>query len=896
MIKRTAIVLLVGLSFGLQASGLSLRNASYSIDVSSSGEITVTSRDGATATFSPDFQYYYDARAPKVSWERIPAMGKTDNINYRVVSWDKQQNVYKALPPVRLTISGVRQEGAAIVFQFRRDPSLKMEARLTLPSDGSEPELSFSFEALSDGCYSVALTGWAGRERFDEVWQPLIWTQKRYPGDAYVTADFNCSMPLVASSEGGLTTGLCVSPESFPFQPLPTQKNCRFGVSLRNASGKAQPTVWAPLAGFPASKMKRGDVFSFSVRLLCTSASILQMHEHLALDLYGLSRYHRDNTVCSLNTTLDNMIDYGMSQYSWFISEQKGCSYETDVKGSVKNTSSLNPLNIAFVADRSDIFEERFMPIFEYLLSRDNLLFSLSPKSGEGGQKTSSRLGKPVIQASEAAAVYKAGGQQSPFLIRELQKEKAMRSPSANERYWKEQLEMWYATSEKMYLDNAVAAADKYLEENISAPQEVFDYKNQSTSSFWCQLAPKYVDLYNLYEASGEQRFLDAAVYAARRFAQYIWMCPAIPSEKVRVNEGGKAPQQKHFGSPMSVPEETVDAWLVSEIGLHCECAATAGSHRGIFPAQHAAYMLRIAQAAGDSFLGRIASWAMVGRYANFPGYHINTARTTVYQKPDFPLHTHYEMNVNSMHYNHVWPHMSMVLDYLVSQAETRSGGAIRFPALFVEAFANLGCRIYGHNPGSWNGSEVILWMPQRLLDVSDRQLNYIAARSRDSRRLYLAFSNESLKEVSAEVKVNPALASGRAGSFRVTVPPGGFQTVVLDGMQLRVAFQEDMLEAYPGWDRDYGTDAFGRAMLINVGKTGKRVFAYIEGDGSMYQRACLRYRIDSGRWVDVLDCTFPYEFTVPVPEDARTFDYQFILVDADNAERKGGINTLCRQ
>ena len=92
MIKRTAIVLLVGLSFGLQASGLSLRNASYSIEVSSSGEITVTSRDGATATFSPDFKYYFDARAPKVSWERIPAMGKTDNINYRVVSWDKQQN------------------------------------------------------------------------------------------------------------------------------------------------------------------------------------------------------------------------------------------------------------------------------------------------------------------------------------------------------------------------------------------------------------------------------------------------------------------------------------------------------------------------------------------------------------------------------------------------------------------------------------------------------------------------------------------------------------------------------------------------------------------------------------------------------------------------------------
>lgn len=891
MIKQVTIVL--GLLLSMHAFCMPLKNASHRVEVSGSGEISVISSDGAQAVFMPEFWYYYDAGSPKVSWARIPARDKTDNINYRVVSWNKEQNVYKALNPVRLKITGIRQDGNRFVFQFHKAPFLKMDACLTLPPDGGEPEISYSFEALADGCFSIALTGFPERQHFDEVWQPLIWTQKRYPGDSYVTADFNCSMPLVATADNGVITGLCVSPESFPYQPLPTQKNCRFGVSLRNASGNAQPTVWAPLAGFPASKMKKGDCFSFSVRLLCTKASMLDMHQHLALDIYGLSAYHRDNSVCSLNTTLDNMIDYGMSQYSWFISEKKGCSYETDVKGSVKNTSSLNPLNIAFVADRSDIFEQRFMPIFEYLLSRDNLLFSLSQKSGEGGQKPSGRLGRPVIQASEAAAIYKAGGAQSPFLINEIQKEKAMRSSSANERYWREQLEMWYATSDKLYLDNAVAAAQKYLEENIYTVQEVFDYKNHSTSSFWCQLAPKYVDLYNLYEASGDRRFLDAAVYAARRYAQYIWMCPAIPSEKILVNEGDKAPQQKHFGSPMPVPEEYVDAWLVSEIGLNCECAATAGSHRGIFPAHHAAYMLRIAKASGDAFLEKIANWAIVGRYANFPGYHINTARTTVYQKPDFPLHTHYEMNVNSMHYNHVWPHMSIVLDYLVSQAETRSSGAIKFPPLFVEAFANLGSRIYGHIPGSWNGDEVILWMPQRLLNVSNRQFNYIAARNADASKLYLAFSNESRQKETAEVSVNPALVTGSSGSFKVSLPPGGFKTIVLDGIRLNVAFQDSMLEVNPGWTKDYEKDEYGRAMLINVAKTGKRVYAYVEGDSSMYNRACLRYRLDAGRWTDVLDCEFPFEFSIPVDEKAGTFEYQFILVDSNNAEIKGSVKSL---
>ena len=873
-----------------------MKNASYSVEVSDSGVITVSNRNGAICRFDSVFMYYYSPKAPRVSWERIPAHDKVDNINYRVVSWNKQQNVFDALDPHRLEVSGVKRDKDGVTLIFKKDPLLRMEARIELPPGESEPMLNYSFRALADGCYSVAYSGAPVIKDADEVWQPLIWTQKRFPGDCYVTADFNCSLPLAAASKDGNTTGLCVSPESFPYQPLPTQKNCRFGVSLRNREGNAQPTVWAPLAGFPASKMKGGDSFSFSVRLLCTRSSMLEMQEKLALGLYGLADYHRDNSVCSLNTTLDNMIDYGMSRYSWFVSDLKGCSYETDVKGAVKNTSSLNPLNIAFVADREDVFEQRFMPMFEYVLSRDNLLFSLAPKSGEGGQKPSGRLGKPVIQASEAAAVYKAGGSESDFLVKDIQQEKGMKKPNPNERYWKEQLELWFATSDRKYLDNAVAAADQYLAQNVNTIQEVFDYKNQSTSSFWCQLAPKYVDLYNLYDATGEKRFLDAARYAARRYAQYIWMCPAIPSGSILVNEGGRAPQQKRYGSPMSVPEEYVAPWLVSEVGLHCECAATAGSHRGIFPAQHAAYMLRIASASGDSFLEKIANWAIVGRYANFPGYHINTARTTVYQKPDFPLHSHQEMNVNSMHYNHIWPHMSIVLDYLVSEAETRSGGGIRFPAMFVEAFANLGCRIYGHVSGKWdNGDEVILWMPQRLLDVSNRQLNYITARNPEGTRLYLAFCNESLEPETAEVRINDALVSGATAPFSVTVAPGGIRTFVLDGVKTKVSFQNSLIGAEPGWSEDYCKDDYGRAMLINVGKTGKRVFAYVYGDGAQYKSARLRYRTDAGVWNEVTDSVFPFEFTIPVDEKTGLFEYQFVLADAQDVEIKSGVNTLKR-
>jgi len=880
----------------LPLAAQSLRNNQYSLAVSGDGSIVVKGADGAQATFKPDFVYYFSPKKPRTSWDRIPARGQTDNINYRVVSWNKEQNVFVALNPSSLVVHSVRTEKDRIRFVFEKNASLQLEAFLSLPDDGSEPLLSYTFTALADGCFSLGYAGAPEVQIPDEVWQPLIWTQKRFPGDCYVTADFNCPLPLAAASKDGNTYGICVSPESFPYDPLPTNKNCRFGVSLRNPGGHAQAMIWAPLAGFPASLMNKGDRFSFSLRLLCKKMLPMDLQEHLAMNLFGLKNYHRDNRIGSLNTTLDNMIDYGMSQYSWFISEYKGCSYETDVKGSVKNTSSLNPLNLAFVTDRADIYERRFLPIYEFLLSRENLLFSTHIITGEGGQKPSERLGKPVIQASEAAAIYKAGGSASPFLLTEIQKEKAMHAPRPNERYWKEQLELWYATSERKYLDNAIAMADKYLQENIHTVQDCFDYRNQSTSSFWCQLAPKYTDLYNLWEASGEKRFLQAARYAAHRFVQYIWMSPAIPEGDITVNPGGKAPQQKHYGVPMEVPEESVPAWLVSEVGLHCECAATAGSHRGIFPAQHAPYLLRIAHDAGDPFLEKIANWAIVGRYTNFPGYHINTARSTVYQKPDFPLHTHYEMNVNSMHYNHVWPHMSIVLDYLVSQAETRSGGAIHFPALFVEAFANLGCRIYGHEKGSWNGEPVILWMPQRLLSLSNPQINYIAARSPEGDKLFLAFSNESLRAEQADVSIDSRFAKGSRQQFRIRLDPGGFTTVVLDGMKLDVRFQNQLLKTLPAWKNDYMADAYGRAMILNVGGMGKELYAYAAGDAALYKRVCLRYRMDGGAWTDLLDNLFPYEFSVPVGEEVNTLEYQLIMVDGNNAEIKGDIHTLSKQ
>lgn len=201
--------------------------------------------------------------------------------------------------------------------------------------------------------------------------------------------------------------------------------------------------------------MRSGDTFEFTMRLYVGEGNLLAGYEEIATTLYGFQDYRR-NAFVSLNTTLENVIHYGTSDFDRFLPEVKGYSYATDIPGAVKNVSALHPLSLALVTDNASIYAERGRPILEYMLSRTHNTFK--PEANQ-------RLEGPVARLSELVALDLMTGGASP-VFRELIEEKyqpkrLLNQEAATTGYpWERALAMYRLTQDRSYLDQATAGAE----------------------------------------------------------------------------------------------------------------------------------------------------------------------------------------------------------------------------------------------------------------------------------------------------------------------------------------------------------------------------------------------------------------------------------------------------
>lgn len=798
------------------------------------------------------------------------------------------------------------------------NPHVRIAARITRFDGNHFPMLTVTVTRKRDGWLSIGYTGapaFADAET-EEAWQPLIWTERRFPSQPYLTSAHMCPLPGAFVRHEGALYGVVADPAELPFQPLPVFANSRFGVALRTTERTLRPMLFFPMLGGVGSYGLAGETFTFKLRLVrLPDTDITIGFEKIARELFAFAD-RRHNALGTLNTTLANIIDYGMSDYASWNAPLRGCGYGTDVPGAVKNVSSLNPLELALVTGRGELFNERARPILEYLLSREKFLFSLDPR--QKIQSPSRALRGPCAPVSELAALHDISrGNTGVFLetARELFPQNRVLNldePTPGSTWWNA-LALYRATGEPSWLARARAGADDYLARRVATPATTFDDPDGQGFFFWPGFVPRWIDLLLLYEATGEPRYLDAAHRGARLNTLFTWMCPTVPNENIRVNQGGLAPVYWYLGQrgfpAIPVPEEEAPAWRLSELGLTPESSGTATGHRAIFMAHHAPWMLRLSALTGDAFLHDIARWAVIGRYRSFPGYHINTARTTVYEKTGYALRPHERISYNSIHYNHVWPLASMLLDYLVTDAWARSAGAVSFPDQYIEGYAYLQSRFYGHRPGTIYGLDAMrLWLPGDLVTGGSEELNHLAAHN--AAGVALVFTNQSFTPIRTRVTLNPAhfitlpegarirrwtankpapdAAWNATGEVLIDVPAAGIAAIFIEGAVPRVGWTpgNDLAQPVAGGVMKLAPgDA--RAMLLSFGDRATWLYAYLREDDTAWKNIGFTI-MDSRGETTLKDDAFPFEFSKDIIPGEPSFAFEIDATRADGTPAKG--------
>jgi len=903
-------------------------------------EHLVIQRNGMTYHFQPDFSIIYSDKDPEMAMRPAGIAG----VPYNIVTWtayhgkdadldkvkrsessvgdgfddavlegeaaERSSNPYNAGKVISISASDMEIKEGSIQLTFDDHEWFQFSAEV---SDLKErnPSITFKISPKIDGFFSVGYTGAPefSLSQVTEIWQPLIWQEKRFPESPIMTLAFRCPIPTALVHDGTHSLGVMAASEEFPFDPLPLSTNSRFGIMVRNEEGNAQPQLFAPVPGGEGSQMKRGDTFQFKSFLVIEPGEIHVAYETIARNDFGFKNYRKNETV-SLNQTFENMVDYSMSDYAWFIDSLKGFAYSTDVPGAVKNVSSLNPLELAIVMDDPAMFEERAYPTLEYMLSREKFLFSLDPE--QKIQHPSRSMTGPIAPVSELTSLYNILGPSNGFLLELAEKEFAgsrIRNLDVAEKgdSWVNAMHLYKATKDEKHLELAISGADEYLRKRVETKQTDFADPYSPGSFFWNAFTHRWVDLTELYEITQNKKYLDAAQDGARRYTMFTWMSPEIPDAEILVNEGGKAPLYWYLKSKgheqMYFPEEKVEAWRLSEIGLTPESSGTSQGHRAIFMANYAPWMLRLGYYADDSFLKEVAKSAIIGRYQNFPGYHINTARTTAYEKADYPLREHKALSVNSFHYNHILPMASMLLDYLVTDAFVRSEGKIDFPSEYIEGYAYLQNKFYGSKPGKFYGEDgVNLWMPKNSLTVSHPELNYISGYNETG--LFLAFTNQSEDAVKAIVTIIPEWTTGSIGeievlsdggttsplsnsSFEVKVPANGIIAVKVKGLSPKMGFQKQFLAKGPSLVNSLQEIDFGkaRAMVINLGEYDRRGYIYLQEDDARFSSVTLFYQGEGGNVNRLLDEHYPFEFTLPLKGIDEGISFWFSAINTEGKE-----------
>ncbi|SDE55351.1 hypothetical protein, partial [Paenibacillus sp. cl123] len=590
---------------------------------------------------------------------------------------------------------------------------------LTFPNTEANLQVTFKLDALADdpkvtlnaqfpqaGAYSFMLFSGDGvdAQAFDTVTAPLLYVKKAVPKDSSMLPESYLFTPMATLhfNEGQskapgrqLTSGVAMDPASVP-QGFSYPDTSTFGFVLRDQQSNVKPQLVAPLFGAESSFFDSGDSYEVSYRIVNRFSSWYDTLTHVSENLFNFSDI-RTNYFHSLNEAIYNATDLMMDDDYGGWDPVNMAHYNMEERHLTTVSNAMTAVQRYLLTENEEILDERAAPTLAYMLSRLRYHFKATNSSGGGNYvpEKPSPMGGPVenYSASVYGGLYEMTQGRMPFLMdTAIQTAKE----TGNLAGVTDQAALHKYTGDADYLVKLKALADYYLENHPNAPAK---REQQFVSGFiYGDYIPMVTTFLAAYEATGEQKYLDAAEDSARLLATGVWTTgyhddyaatdytvdPVATAERPLVadrftfwwhgdkqwrlgNPDGSALPPQVAGPPLQ--QETAPGWLIAKAGMGTEHPRTPGHGNVITMNNWAGMLVKLSQYTGDPYFETMARNAMIGRFGNYPGYYQD--RAIFHQmKADYP---YTGPDYTSIYWHHIPVFISMLEDFLINSAWSKS-------------------------------------------------------------------------------------------------------------------------------------------------------------------------------------------------------------------------------
>ncbi|GGG88159.1 hypothetical protein GCM10007415_22660 [Parapedobacter pyrenivorans] len=646
-------------------------------------------------------------------------------------------------------------------------------------------------KADKDGYFSLATPTVAAVEPRDIAWGmvPGSWYGRELQLNPDLAVKYSQGLPATPvlskenstmtfaptiSTTNGITFAVVPNPgtgaDPWPKDSADRQTN-KLGVSTMNRHNEVTPTAYAPVLGREGSYLKKGQETTFKFRYTIQDSDWFQVFKHAVMNVYDFgSLLQIQQQKESLASRLERM--------QVFLRDEKRSKWRTwDHHGKVigangsKNADVGAMLLLANNGHDSTI-QSRIPFVRNYKLVQQQTGdgFFQHAALGEYPFEDSFPVGEQFPFASEVGnwvepiytTYYTLMDMGNMLLFNPQDETLKDRVRLAGEKLiswqhedgsWevaydrltlkspfptlKDYRPTWYGLliahrilKDERYLEAAKKGADWLIENGVKKGYYLGVYGDSGNQ--WdfatAQCAQGFLDLYDI---SGDKRYLDAAIEASRVFATSIFTHP-VASKKIKTVNG-----------------KQYEDWEINQTGLSVEhINGTASGAGPILISSYAGLFVRIYEQTGESLFLDMARAASRGRHAfndEPSGQAIYYWTRVVNPKggaSEFPHHAYWQIG---------W-----ITDYLLSEMRMRSEGKIEFPRGFMTP--KVGPHVsYGFATGNVYGKKADILLSPGLLTSDNPYIEYLLAHDEEKKKLYIMLLNQSLAPQQATLGIDLA-------------------------------------------------------------------------------------------------------------------------------------------